>query len=184
MQQWTHMTQKFDGKVVVVSGSSRGIGFAIAQAFAREGAQTVLAASSEPRLAEAVQRITMSGALPPLAVAADLRTIEGCERVYHATATRFGRCDVLANSAGATRAGDFLTQPDEEWQDGFALKFNSTVRLSRLFWPSWWPHRAWCSTSSAEPPAHRTQASWLAAQSTPQWRISARACRAWASVTA
>jgi NAD(P)-dependent dehydrogenase (short-subunit alcohol dehydrogenase family) len=50
-------------------------------------------------------------------------------------ADRFGRCDVLVNSAGATRAGSFLTQPDDEWQDGFALKFYSCVRLCRLFWP-------------------------------------------------
>ena len=42
---------------------------------------------------------------------------------------------MLVNSAGATRAGAFLTQSDEEWDDGFALKFFSCVRLCRLFWP-------------------------------------------------
>jgi 3-oxoacyl-[acyl-carrier protein] reductase len=42
---------------------------------------------------------------------------------------------VLVNSAGATRAGAFLTQPDEQWQDGFDLKFFACVRLCRLFWP-------------------------------------------------
>jgi len=129
------MTQRFDGKVVVVSGASRGIGFGIAEAFARLGAQTVLAASSETRLADAVKQISDSGALPPLAVAGDLRTIEGCQSVYDATQAAFGRCDVLALSAGATKAGDFLAQSDEQWQDGFALKFYSAVRLSRLFWP-------------------------------------------------
>jgi NAD(P)-dependent dehydrogenase (short-subunit alcohol dehydrogenase family) len=61
--------------------------------------------------------------------------VAGCEQVQKAVADRFGRCDVLVNSAGATRAGSFLTQPDEEWQDGFALKFYACVRLCRLFWP-------------------------------------------------
>lgn len=129
------MTRHFEGKVVVVSGSSRGIGHAIAQAFASAGAQTVLVASSAANLAEAVRRITQIGAREPIAVAADLRGLAGCESAYNVVAERFGRCDVLVNSAGATRAGAFLTQPDEEWQDGFALKFYSCVRLCRLFWP-------------------------------------------------
>ena len=126
------MTQRFDGKVVVVSGGSRGIGFAIAEAFANLGAQTVLAAASPERLADAAERIP---GLPPLTVPGDLRTVDGCEAVFTAVEARFGRCDVLVNSAGATRAGDFLTQPDAQWQDGFALKFHASVRLCRLFWP-------------------------------------------------
>jgi len=129
------MTKQFEGKVVVVSGSSRGIGYAIAEAFASAGAQTVLVSSSAANLAKAVDRIALTGAREPIAVAADLRGLAGCESVYNLVTERFGRCDVLVNSAGATRAGAFLTQPDEEWQDGFALKFYSCVRLCRLFWP-------------------------------------------------
>lgn len=129
------MTEPPKPRIVVVSGSSRGIGFAIAEAFARTGAQTVLAASSEANLATAVRRVAETGAPEPVAVAADLRSLAGCEAVHSVVAERFGRCDVLVNSAGATRAGSFLAQPDEEWQDGFALKFYSCVRLCRLFWP-------------------------------------------------
>lgn len=129
------MANEFAGKVVVVTGASRGIGFAIAHAFARNGAQTVIAASSEANLAAAVDRIKAAGAPTPIAVAADLRNSDGCERVHHSVNERFGHCDVLVNSAGATRAGSFLAQPDEDWHDGFALKFYSCVRLCRLFWP-------------------------------------------------
>ncbi len=129
------MSSEFAGKVVVVSGASRGIGFAIAEGFARNGAQTVLAASSEANLAAAARRIVETGAPAPVAIAADLRGLAGCERVHRMVDQRFGRCDVLVNSAGAARAGAFLVQPDEEWNDGFALKFYACVRLCRLFWP-------------------------------------------------
>lgn len=129
------MPTPVERRIVVVSGASRGIGLAVAEAFARGGAQTVLAASSEANLARAVSRIAASGASEPIAVAADLRGAAGCERVFNAVADRFGRCDVLVNSAGATRAGSFLAQADEEWEDGFALKFHACVRLCRLFWP-------------------------------------------------
>lgn len=48
---------------------------------------------------------------------------------------RHGRCDVLVNSAGATRAGAFADLPQDAWHDGFALKFFGSVTLCRLFWP-------------------------------------------------
>ena len=125
---------EFKGKVVVVTGGSRGIGRGIATAFAREGAQTVLASSSEQNLTAAANAVAAQGA-PPVTVAGDLRTLAACEQLFRRVNESFGRCDVLVNNAGATRAGNFLDLPDEVWLDGFALKFFGAVRLTRLFWP-------------------------------------------------
>src|SRR3982074_1110745 len=129
------MAGEFQGKSVVVWGASRGIGRAIATDFAREGALCVLAASSAANLAAAAKTIVAAGAAEPMTVAADLRTLAGCEQVFAQVDKRFNRCDVLVNCAGATRAGDFLGLADDLWLDGFALKFFGAVRLSRLFWP-------------------------------------------------
>jgi 3-oxoacyl-[acyl-carrier protein] reductase len=105
------MPGAFDGKVVVVTGGSRGIGRAVAGAVADTGAPA------------------------PLTVAGDLRALKGCEALFAAVKERYGRCDVLINNAGATRGGKFLDLPDNTWTDGFALKYFSAVRLTRLFWP-------------------------------------------------
>ena len=129
------MAQEFANKVVVISGASRGIGRGIAVAFAKEGAQTVLAASSSQNLADAAKAVGATGGPQPMTVAGDLRTLAGCEQLFKAVKDRFGRCDILVNSAGATKAGNFLEQSDAIWMDGFALKFFGAVRLSRLFWP-------------------------------------------------
>jgi NAD(P)-dependent dehydrogenase (short-subunit alcohol dehydrogenase family) len=128
------MANEFEGKVVVVSGGSRGIGRAIALAFAREGAQTVLAASNAANL-EAAAKAVAAGGPAPMTVAGDLRTLAGCEQLFAQVSERFQRCDVLVNNAGATKGGKFFEQPDELWSDGFALKFHAAVRLTRLFWP-------------------------------------------------
>src|SRR5664280_2086230 len=129
------MPKEFEGKVVVVSGGSRGIGRAIAVAFAREGAQTVLAASNAGNLAEAAKAVASAGGAAPMTIAGDLRTLQGCEQVFAKVNNRFKRCDVLVNNAGATKGGKFFEQPDDAWADGFALKFHGAVRLTRLFWP-------------------------------------------------
>jgi 3-oxoacyl-[acyl-carrier protein] reductase len=129
------MAGEFQDKVVVITGGSRGIGRAIATAFAREGASCVLAAASAANLAEAARTVARAGGAEPMTVAGDLRTLAGCEQVLARVNEHFERCDVLINCAGATRAGDFLNIPDEAWLDGFALKFFGAVRLSRLFWP-------------------------------------------------
>ena len=129
------MGNAFAGKVVVVSGGSRGIGRGIAAAFAADGAQTVIAASSQANLDAAAEAIAGCAALRPDVCAADLRREDGCEQVLRFVEQRHGRCDILVNSAGATRAGAFLGLAEDAWQDGFALKFFGCVRLCRLFWP-------------------------------------------------
>ena len=127
------MAGEFTGKVVVVTGGSRGIGKAIGAAFAREGAQVVLAAASAENLAKAVKEMT--GGPAPLTVAGDLRQLGTCETLFKQVNEQFKRCDVLVNNAGATRGGKFFDLPDEAWGDGFALKFHAAVRLTKLFWP-------------------------------------------------
>jgi len=129
------MAQDYSGKVVVISGASRGIGRSIALAFAREGAQTVIASSSAQNLAEAAKVIGQAGGPQAVTVAADLRTLAGCQQVFTAVKDVLRRCDILVNCAGATKAGNFVDLTDEDWIDGYALKFFGCVRLCRLFWP-------------------------------------------------
>lgn len=129
------MPAEFAGKVVVVTGGSRGIGRGIAAAFAREGAQTVLAATTQENLEATANAIGKTGAPMPAIVAGHLGSLQACQAVHGLVNDKFGRCDVLVNCAGATKAGSFIDQSDEDWTDGFATKFFGAVRLSRLFWP-------------------------------------------------
>jgi NAD(P)-dependent dehydrogenase (short-subunit alcohol dehydrogenase family) len=129
---------EFDSEVVVVTGGSRGIGRAIAAAFAREGAQTVLAASSAQNLAAVTKAIAEGSGprvLEPVTVAADLRQLAGCEAVAAVVREHCKRCNILVNNAGATQAGNFLNLPDSAWIDGYALKLFGCVRMTRLLWP-------------------------------------------------
>jgi 3-oxoacyl-[acyl-carrier protein] reductase len=129
------MSSEYAGKIVVVSGGSRGIGRGIASAFAVAGSRTVLVSSTADKLRAAADSIAQHAGLRPDVVAADLRTEAGCEAAFRFVNDLHGRCDVLVNSAGATRAGAFTSLTEDLWQDGFALKFFGCVRLCRLFWP-------------------------------------------------
>jgi NAD(P)-dependent dehydrogenase (short-subunit alcohol dehydrogenase family) len=118
-------------KVAIVTGASRGIGKAIAETLSAEGMKVVLAARSTSEL-ELVAKSLSNGSL---AQAVDLREPDSANQVVSATLERFGKLDLLVNNAGATKRGDFLTLTDQEWADGFALKFYGALRLARAAWP-------------------------------------------------
>jgi 3-oxoacyl-[acyl-carrier protein] reductase len=117
-------------RVAIVTGSSRGIGRAIATALVAEGAQVVLNARGEEALRETQRELGSSS----MAVAADVTTREGCQRVFEAAREHFGRIDILVNNAGGSSAAD-LTADLEQWQAGFDLTLWSGFQLTRLVAP-------------------------------------------------
>ncbi len=122
-------------KVALVTGSSRGIGCACAHALAAAGADVLLVARTESDLAEAAATLSAATGRRIETCATDLRSTQGCQAAIGALDHAFGRLDILVNNAGATQSGDFLELDDAVWEDGFALKFYSYVRLSRALWP-------------------------------------------------
>jgi 3-oxoacyl-[acyl-carrier protein] reductase len=122
------------GKVAVVTGASRGIGRAIASGLAARGAQVALCARTPEMLGAAVQEITAAGG-SATAIALDLRQPDAPGKLAAFASDTFGRLDVIVNNAGATRRGDFLSLTDEDFVDGFALKYLGAVRLTRAAWP-------------------------------------------------
>jgi len=119
------------GKVAIVTGASRGIGRAIARTLAAEGMRLVLVARSRDQLDELAAFLKVDC----LVQAVDLRDIQAPASVISAAVEHFGRLDVLVNNAGATVRGDFLSLTEDDWVDGFALKFFGSMRLCRSAWP-------------------------------------------------
>jgi 3-oxoacyl-[acyl-carrier protein] reductase len=128
------MELSLDGKVALVTGSSRGIGRGIALALAAEGCDVMLTGRDEAALHETAAEIETRGRKVKIHVT-DLRQEAAPAELVAAVERGFGRLDILVNNAGTTKRGDFLTLTDADWQDGFALKFFAHVRLARAAWP-------------------------------------------------
>jgi NADP-dependent 3-hydroxy acid dehydrogenase YdfG len=98
------MNESFTNKVVLVTGASRGIGRAVALAFAQEGAQLVLAARSADRLAQVENEVRDLGSAT-LSVVTDVTSHDAVAALVDAAMNRFGRIDVLVNNAGIGKVG-------------------------------------------------------------------------------
>ena len=128
------MEFELEGKVALVTGSSRGIGRGIALTLAAEGCDLMVTGRDGAALQEVARTAARSG-VSVHTHRADLREPDAPAALAAAVAREYGRLDVLVNNAGATRRGDFLALNDEDWQDGFALKLFAHVRLTRALWP-------------------------------------------------
>lgn len=123
-----------EGKVALVTGASRGIGAAICAELAREGMDICLVARDEPKMREVAASLSNTE-VETHVHAADLRQTDAADKAVAAAIARFGRLDLIVNNAGATKRADFFTLTEEDWQDGFALKFHGYVRMTRAAWP-------------------------------------------------
>lgn len=128
------MEKRLNGKTAIVTGASRGIGRAIALRLAGEGAQVVLCARDGNLMEHAVKEIERAGGRAAQ-LAVDLREINAAKKTVDFALDSYGQVDIVVNNAGATKRGDFLELTDEDWADGFALKFFGAMRLTRVAWP-------------------------------------------------
>ena len=127
----------------VITGSSKGIGKAIAERFAQANINIYLLASNEKNLQQTASELKSKYKVKVFYHASDLKTKSGCESAVKVIENEFTDFDTLIFSAGATKSGDFLKQPIEDFEDGFALKFYSAVRLSKAFWPTLSRNKGW-----------------------------------------
>lgn len=127
------MDLQLSGKTALVTGSTLGIGFAIAQSLAREGAAVVINGRGEERVQAAMTRL--QDAIPDASiqgVAADLGTVEGAQAIIDGVPS----VDILVNNVGIFDPVEFSEISDEDWYHFFDVNVMSGVRLSRAYLPS------------------------------------------------
>lgn len=120
------------GKLALVTGSTAGIGYAIAQGLLAEGARVVVNGRTAARVAAAVERLKADGDV--FGVAADLATAAGAATVAEAVHS-IGRPDVLVNNVGYFEVKPLAELEDADWEAMFQLNVMSAVRLSKAFLP-------------------------------------------------
>ena len=121
-------------RTAIITGASRGLGRAFALSLAQDGFALALTARDAEALAETGQAAREAGAPEVILLPADLSQPAAAAEVVAATLAATGRVDALINNAGATKRGDFLELSDEDFLEGFALKYHATVRFCRAAW--------------------------------------------------
>ena len=118
-------------RVALVTGASRGIGLAIAQRLAADGANVVLTSRKQESADEAAEQVGGNA----IGVAAHAVDEDAAQHCVELTLDRFGGIDILINNAGTSRAMTFDKITDEIWQEDLDLKLFGAIRLTRLVWP-------------------------------------------------
>lgn len=122
-------------KVALITGASRGLGAATAEALAEEGASLVLTARGTESLNAQAERLGSANGVKAVAVPADLTKEDAANQVVNTALDAFGGIDILVNSAGASQGGVFWELSDQVWQDSMDLKVMGTVRMMRAVIP-------------------------------------------------
>lgn len=123
-------------KVAMVSGASRGLGFAVARALAQEGAFLSIGSEDQEGIVEAAAHLERETGTRVLGVLADVRSPQALASWHAATVQKFGGVDLLFTNSGGPPPGQALTFDDAAWQASFELLVMSVVRLVRLVAPS------------------------------------------------
>ena len=123
-------------KVAVITGGTVGIGLAIAEGLAAEGANLVLVGRNKERADDAAAQVADRFGVIAMAIAADVATAEGCDAVIKGAIKGFGGVDILINNAGTGSNETIAEADDAKWQYYWDLHVMAAVRLARGLVPS------------------------------------------------
>jgi 3-oxoacyl-[acyl-carrier protein] reductase len=131
------MHLQLNDKVAIVTGSTRGLGFATARALLAEGCNVTICARGETGLADAMTtlRSLPGGQERVLAIQADLATDKGVADVVMRTVETFGGLDILVNNVGLAKGAGITDTTDAEWQEAFDQTLIPAIRASRMAVP-------------------------------------------------
>ena len=123
------------GKIALVAAASRGLGRAVAEELAREGAHLLICARGADALRETAESIRAASGVRVVEVAADLSDPADVARVAERALAEFGRVDVLVTNGGGPPAGPFETHSADAWQAAVRQTLMSVVELTRAVLP-------------------------------------------------
>ncbi len=123
------------GKAAVVTGGSKGIGFAVASRFAASGADVAIIARGREAREAAVKAIAANARARVIGVQGDVAKAADLRRAYDEIMQAFGRIDIVVNNAGTSATSPFEKLTDEFLQEDFDQKLFAAIRLTRLVWP-------------------------------------------------
>ena len=119
------------GKVALVAGASKGLGYAVAKALAADGASVSISSRDEQAIARAAKQIEQETGARVLSMAVDVRSKEAIDRWMAHAADTFGGIDALMTNSGGPPAGPAVSFDDQAWQDAAELLLFSTLRMIR-----------------------------------------------------
>ena len=124
------------GRVAIVTGSSKGIGKAIASGLAQEGAKLVICARDREQLDTTKKEINHASSTEVLAVTADLTRRDDVKALVSKAYTRFDRIDILVNNFGGPPSSTFMETPEGDWADAIDLLLMSVINCCREVIPT------------------------------------------------
>ncbi len=123
------------GKTAVITAASRGLGRAVAESLAAEGANLLLCSRSEESVAAVAAALSDTYGIRAAAMAADVGNASDIELLQERAESLYGGVDALLCNAGGPPPGGLLTLTDEQWEQAFQTNMMSVVRLIRSFYP-------------------------------------------------
>ena len=129
------MDLKLADKIVLITGASRGLGYATAHQFLMEGAQTIINSRSEDNLIKAQQSLFEKTNRKPIIFSGDMVDRSFAEMISNFIENRFGKLDILITNSGGPPPGNFESLSEKQWDQAIELSFLSHMRLIKACLP-------------------------------------------------